>query len=83
MIDCDKIKEHLNKKMDIALEIAKCRQEVWKNRNLENDKSYDWEEVNFVQKVILYECDAIYDELEKWKKPYQVFGLIGLFYMTF
>ena len=68
-IDKEKTKERLNRSIDIALEVGKVRQEVWDERNLEEDDNYHWQEVDLARKVLLFECSNIVDELyERDKK---------------
>lgn len=62
-LDKEKTKERLNKCIDIALEVGKVRQEVWDERNLEEDDNYHWQEVDLARKVLLFECSNIVDEL--------------------
>ena len=62
-LDKEKTKERLNKCIDIALEVGKVRQDVWDERNLEEDDNYHWQEVDLARKVLLFECSTIIDEL--------------------
>lgn len=65
MIDCEGLKERLNKKLDMALEVAKCRKEVWETRNLEEDDNYHWSEIDLAKKILLFECSHFIDEIYK------------------
>ena len=67
-LDKEKTKERLNKCIDIALEVGKVRQEVWDERNLEEDDNYHWQEVDLARKVLLFECSTIIDELYRREK---------------
>jgi len=62
-LDKEKMKARLNRSIDIALEVGKVRQEVWDERNLEEDDNYHWQEVDLARKVLLFECSTIIDEL--------------------
>ena len=62
-LDEEKLKERLNKTIDIALQVGKVRKEVWDSRNLEEDDNYDWQEVDLARKMLLFECGSVIDEL--------------------
>lgn len=63
-IDYEKLREYLNKKLDMALEVARVRQEVLDNRDLE-DAGRSWAEIDFAEKFLLLECAKYVDELNK------------------
>ena len=65
MIDYEKLRERLSKKLDIALEIAKVRQEVWDALTLEKDDSRSWDEIDFAKSFLLFECANYIDKLIK------------------
>ena len=62
-LDEEKLKERLNKTIDIALQVGKVRKEVWDSRNLEEDDNYDWQEIDLARKMLLFECGSVIDEL--------------------
>lgn len=62
-LDEEKLKDRLNKTIDIALQVGKVRKEVWDSRNLEEDDNYDWQEVDLARKMLLFECGSVIDEL--------------------
>ena len=62
-LDEEKLKERLNKTINIALQVGKVRKEVWESRNLEEDDNYDWQEVDLARKMLLFECGSVIDEL--------------------
>ena len=62
-LDEEKLKERLNKTIDIALQVGKVRKEVWDSRNLEEDDNYDWQEVDLARKMLLFDCGSVIDEL--------------------
>ena len=64
-IDHEKLREYLNKKLDMALEVARVRQEVLDNRDLEKDDGRSWAEIDFAEKFLLLECAKYMDELNK------------------
>lgn len=64
-IDHEKLREYLNKKLDMALEVARVRQEILKDRDLEQDNSRSWAEIDFAEKFLLLECAHYIDELIK------------------
>ena len=59
MIEYKKLRERLNKKLDMALKIAKARQEVLDDRDLENDNSH------FAEKFLLLEYSQHIKESNK------------------
>ena len=65
MIEYKKLRERLNKKLDMALKIAKARQEVLDDRDLENDNSHSWTEINFAEKFLLLEYSQHIKESNK------------------
>ena len=65
-LDKEKLKERLNKMIDVALQVGKVRQEVWNERNLEKDDNLHWAEVDFARNALLFESGSVVDEI--WKQ---------------
>jgi len=66
ILDKEKLKERLNRSIDIALEVGRVRQEVWDDRNLEEDNNLHWQEVDIARTTLLYECASVIEEM--WKQ---------------
>ena len=63
IIDKEYIRKILNQYADIAMEVSAIKQEVIKEKDIENDDKWSWKEQDTMKTFLSYGCSRLLDEL--------------------
>ena len=62
-IDKDYMKRILNQYADVAMEVNSIKQELIKEKDIENDDKWSWKEQDTIKTFLSFGCSRLLDEL--------------------